>query len=109
MPRKAAVDVAQRDACGHAVEHRGEEKRVQLPRGPQPAAVRRAYAALRPTAYCPALTTLTTLAAAMQEDQRLVELVNLHGPKKWSQISIDLGTNKGSKQVRPQAACAGWA
>lgn len=45
-----------------------------------------------------------------QEDQRLAELVDLHGQKKWSQIATDLGTNKGSKQVcspvsRPNAVC----
>jgi hypothetical protein len=33
-----------------------------------------------------------------QEDERLAQLVNIHGPKKWSQIAYDLGS-KGSKQV----------
>ncbi|WIA36403.1 hypothetical protein OEZ86_007715 [Tetradesmus obliquus] len=34
-----------------------------------------------------------------EEDDRLAQLVNIHGPKKWSQIASDLGT-KGSKQCR---------
>jgi hypothetical protein len=33
-----------------------------------------------------------------QEDERLAQLVTIHGPKKWSQIAYDLGS-KGSKQV----------
>lgn len=34
----------------------------------------------------------------VQEDERLAQLVNIYGPKKWSQIASELGT-KGSKQV----------
>jgi len=39
-----------------------------------------------------------SLMPVPQEDQRLAELVQIHGPKRWSQIAADLGT-KGSKQV----------
>lgn len=42
---------------------------------------------------------LGTALWSPQEDARLVELVALHGPKKWSQIACDLGS-KGSKQCR---------
>jgi hypothetical protein len=44
------------------------------------------------------------MCCLLQEDERLAELVKLHGSKKWSQISADLATGKGSKQVRRNVA-----
>eukprot|EP00775_Hariotina_reticulata_P006692 gene6692-6915_t len=43
--------------------------------------------------------TIAVTAQRPLEDQRLAELVQIHGPKRWSQIAADLGT-KGSKQCR---------
>lgn len=51
-------------------------------------------------AACWCLADACPITDCLQEDQRLQELVRLHGPKKWSQIATDLNTNKGSKQVR---------
>ena len=42
---------------------------------------------------------LMLLPFRLQEDDVLRDLVNEHGPKKWSLIAQQLGT-KGSKQVR---------
>lgn len=41
---------------------------------------------------------LNKAIAVLQEDDRLAQLVQLHGPKKWSLIATHLET-KGSKQV----------
>lgn len=35
-----------------------------------------------------------------EEDERLISLVNLHGPRKWSVIAQALGTSKPAKQCR---------
>jgi hypothetical protein len=64
------------------------------------AAARQGRALPRVHAASPLLpNTRLPAARCAQEDTRLAELVSLHGPKKWAQISLDLASNKGSKQV----------